>query len=198
MDLLLAAAGLFVVTNVDDVVILALFFGQAAGRPHGAWRVVVGQYLGFAGILAAAVAGGLGAEAVADGAVPWLGLVPLALGLRAGREAWRERREEGEEGDDAPAVPRERGPGTWTVAAVTLANGGDNVGVYIPVFARESAAGVAAYATVFLVLVAPCCLAGHAVAARPVVARALGRWGDVVFAVVLVALGVVILAEGLT
>jgi cadmium resistance protein CadD (predicted permease) len=194
MDLLLAATGLFLVTNVDDVVILALFFGQAAGRPGGARRVVVGQYLGFAGILAAAVAGGLGADALPEGAVPWLGLIPLAIGLRAGWEAWRERREED---DDAPTAPSERGPGIWTVAAVTFANGGDNVGVYIPVFARESAAGVAAYSAVFLVLVAPCCLVGHAVATRPAVARALGRWGDVVFAVVLVVLGVVILAEGL-
>ncbi|WP_199240603.1 hypothetical protein [Kribbella orskensis] len=44
---------MFAVTNVDDIVVLALFFGQAheQGRA-GAIRVVIGQYLGFAAILA--------------------------------------------------------------------------------------------------------------------------------------------------
>lgn len=36
------AVGLFAETNIDDIVILALFFGQATGR-SGALRVVVGQ-----------------------------------------------------------------------------------------------------------------------------------------------------------
>jgi hypothetical protein len=53
------AVGLFAVTNIDDIVVLALFFGQAAGR-SGTVRVVLGQYLGFAAILAVAVAGALG------------------------------------------------------------------------------------------------------------------------------------------
>jgi cadmium resistance protein CadD (predicted permease) len=37
------AVGLFVVTNIDDIVILALFFGDATSR-SGALRVVAGQY----------------------------------------------------------------------------------------------------------------------------------------------------------
>lgn len=40
------AAGMFAVTNVDDLVLLAIFFARAR-----AWHVVAGQYLGFAGIL---------------------------------------------------------------------------------------------------------------------------------------------------
>lgn len=51
------AIGLFAVTNIDDIVILALFFGQATAR-SGALRVVAGQYLGFTAILAAAIVGG--------------------------------------------------------------------------------------------------------------------------------------------
>ncbi|MEU8400000.1 hypothetical protein AB0C28_32855 [Nonomuraea sp. NPDC048892] len=50
------AAGLFAVTNVDDLLILALFFAQGAGRRSAAARVVAGQYLGFLAILAAPAA----------------------------------------------------------------------------------------------------------------------------------------------
>jgi cadmium resistance protein CadD (predicted permease) len=76
------------------------------------------------------------------------------------------------------------------VAAVTFANGGDNIGVYVPVFATT---GITKYVIVFLVLVAVWCAAGHSFATRPAVARALSRWGHVVLPVVLIGIGVLIL-----
>lgn len=60
------AAGLFAVTNVDDLLILALFFAQGAGLRHTTRRVAAGQYLGFTGILAVAVAAASGATFLPD------------------------------------------------------------------------------------------------------------------------------------
>jgi cadmium resistance protein CadD (predicted permease) len=51
------AVGMFAVTNVDDIVVLTLFFGQAQNRV-GAWRMAIGQYLGYVGILIVSVLGG--------------------------------------------------------------------------------------------------------------------------------------------
>ncbi|MFJ5810884.1 cadmium resistance transporter [Streptomyces sp. NBC_01426] len=73
------AAGLFAVTNIDDIVILALFFGQGAGHPGFTRRIVLGQYLGFAAILAVAVAAAFGATFLPESAIPYLGLLPLVL-----------------------------------------------------------------------------------------------------------------------
>jgi hypothetical protein len=56
-----AAAGLFAVTNIDDIVVLSLFFAQGAGHRGSAARVVAGQYLGFTAILAVAIAAAVGA-----------------------------------------------------------------------------------------------------------------------------------------
>lgn len=47
------------------------------------------------------------------------------------------------------------------VAAVTFANGGDNIGVYVPVFATAGVGGMSVYAVVFLVLVALWYFAGR-------------------------------------
>ena len=52
----LQAIGLFLVTNIDDIIVLSLFFGRGAGQRGTTVRILVGQYLGFAGILGAAVA----------------------------------------------------------------------------------------------------------------------------------------------
>ncbi|MEV2269671.1 cadmium resistance transporter [Nonomuraea africana] len=182
------AAGLFAVTNVDDLVILALFFARAAGRPgSGAW-IVAGQYLGFVAILAVAVAAAFGATLLPPAILPFLGLLPLALGLRAAWRAWRER------GEAARAeVTSATGP--LAVAAVTFANGGDNIGVYVPVFATAGAGAMFVYVLVFLALVAVWCAAGRFLATRPLVATTLARWGHVVLPVVLIGLGLLILTE---
>ena len=176
---------MFAATNVDDMLVLAVYFGQSAnGR-----RVVLGQYAGFLAILAVSVLGALGAGLLPEAAIPYLGLLPLLLGIRAGWRLWRERHEPE---DDEPVA----GPGVWQVAAVTFANGGDNIGVYVPVFAVAGVGGMTVYAMVFLVGVAVWCAAGWFLATRPLVARGLARWGHVVLPVVLVAIGLVILIEG--
>ncbi|MFF7996817.1 cadmium resistance transporter [Streptomyces sp. NPDC007917] len=95
------AIGLFAVTNVDDILVLSLFFAQGAGRPGSARRIVLGQYLGFAAILAVAVAAAFGATFLPESAIPYLGLLPLALGLKAAWQAWQRR--------DAPHAPSSPG-----------------------------------------------------------------------------------------
>ena len=188
------ATAVFAVTNVDDLVFLALFFARAASRRAAVWRVVAGQYLGFAAILAASVVGALGVRLLPDAVVTYLGLVPLLLGIRA---AWRVRRGgDDDAGTDDPTTGVEDDPTVTAVAAVTFANGGDNIGVYVPVLTSVDAGGVAVYTAVFLVLTGVWCVAGRFLATRRPVARALARRGHLVLPVVLIALGVVILVQG--
>ncbi|PVE04528.1 cadmium resistance transporter [Streptomyces scopuliridis] len=187
------AAGLFAVTNIDDILILALFFAQGAGHRGSTRKIVLGQYLGFAAILAVAVAAAFGATFLPESAIPYLGLLPLALGLKAAWQTWKNHRDGGEN-DEAGA--REGGPNILEVAAVTFANGGDNIGVYVPVFATAGVGGMSVYAVVFLVLVAVWCFAGKFFATRPVIAKALARWGHILLPVVLIAIGLLILIEG--
>ncbi|MFG2857667.1 cadmium resistance transporter [Streptomyces mirabilis] len=187
------AAGLFAVTNIDDILILALFFAQGAGHRGSTRRIVLGQYLGFAAILAVAVAAAFGATFLPEAAIPYLGLLPLALGLKAAWQAWKDHRE-GDGGEEEQA--KEGGPSALEVAAVTFANGGDNIGVYVPVFATAGIGGMGVYAVVFLVLVAVWCFAGRFFATRPVVAKALARWGHILLPLVLIAIGLLILIEG--
>ncbi|MER6087541.1 cadmium resistance transporter [Streptomyces bluensis] len=185
------ATGLFAVTNIDDILILSLFFAQGAGHRGSARRVVLGQYLGFAAILAVAVAAAFGATFLPETAIPYLGRLPLALGLKAAWQAWQRK---GDDNDEQEVT--EDGPTILEVAAVTFANGGDNIGVYVPVFATAGVGGMSVYAVVFLILVAVWCCAGRFFATRPVVAKALSRWGHILLPLVLIAIGLLILVEG--
>jgi cadmium resistance protein CadD (predicted permease) len=186
----LPAIGVFAATNVDDLLVLAVFFGRARGRRGSSWRIAAGQYAGFVAIVAAALLGAAGAGLLPDAAIPYLGLLPLFLGLRAAWTTWRRHRD-ADPGEEPPA-----GPGVLQVATVTFANGGDNIGVYVPLFTVSGPAGAVTYVIVFLLGVAVWCAAAWFLATRPVVAAALARWGHLILPAVLIAIGLTILIQG--
>jgi cadmium resistance protein CadD (predicted permease) len=189
----LQAIGLFIATNIDDIIVLSLFFARGAGRRGTTARILVGQYLGFAGILGASVLVTLGAGAfLPPEVIPYFGLIPLGLGLWAAWQAWRNR---GADDDDEAKVEGMK-VGVWTVAGVTFANGGDNIGVYVPVFLSVGPAAVVAYCIVFLALVAALVGLGKFVATRRPIAELLERWEHILFPIVLIGLGIFILVSG--
>ena len=121
---ILASIATFVVTNIDDVVLLTLFFAQRVPTRN----VVFGQCLGFAGIVALSLAGSWAAVSIPSPLFRFLGLLPLAIGIK---QLVQMQRTEWKSGT--------RNAGVLSIAAVTLANGADNIGVYVPFFAINHA-----------------------------------------------------------
>ncbi|MPV38990.1 cadmium resistance transporter [Georgenia subflava] len=186
----LQAIGLFMATNVDDIIVLSLFFARGAGMRGTTAKIIAGQYLGFGAILVASVLVSLGAATfLPEDAIAYFGLIPLALGLYAAWKAWR-----GDDDDDEKVDGK--AISVWTVAGVTFANGGDNIGVYVPVFVTVGTGAIIAYSIVFLALVAVLVMLAKFVATRRPIAEVLERWEHVLFPLVLIGLGVVILVEG--
>lgn len=168
--ILLTVAGAFVGTNIDDFVVLLLIALSAPSEGVRVWQVVGGQYAGFAALVAISLAGGALLREVPVQWVGLFGLIPVALGIR---ELLRMRRPEPQasetlRADSAPAV-----------ALLTIANGGDNVSVYVLLFRHLDLAGTALTLAVFAVLVAVWCAAalllGRYARLVPGVVR-VGRW----------------------
>lgn len=188
----LQAIGLFAATNIDDIIVLSLFFARGAGQRGTTARILAGQYLGFAGILVAAILVTTGAGAfLPPAAIPYFGLIPLGLGLWAVWEAWRG---DGDDDDEAKVAGKKVGVGA--VAGVTFANGGDNIGVYTPVFLSVEPLAVVAYCVIFFALVAVLVALARFVATRPPIAEVLERFEHILFPIVLIGLGIVILVSG--
>lgn len=186
------ALALFVATNIDDIIVLSLFFGRGRGQPGTTRRILLGQYVGFIGILGTAVVVALGAQVMLpEEVLPYFGLIPLGLGLWAAWRTWRNRDEEDDE-----AQLEDKRVSVGTVALVTFANGGDNIGIYVPVFVSLNWPAVLAFCLVFLLLVAPLVFAARWITARKPIAEALERWESILFPLVLIALGVIILVTG--
>ena len=187
----------FASTNIDDVFLLSAFFAD----PHlRARSVVVGQFAGIGTLVAVSALAALAAIAVPERWIVLLGLVPLALGVR---KLWLLGRSGAPDGDGAEASrlqDRERRlegralSQTLAVMAVTVANGGDNLSVYIPLFAKDRNL-IPLYALVFAVMTGIWCAAGYALVNNRLAGRHLQRYGHIALPFVLVGLGLYILSD---
>lgn len=193
LPLIALGAAAFVATNVDDSLVLLLFFGD---RRFRARHVFAGQALGVGLLVLLSLAGALLALALAvpERVVGLLGLLPIALGVR---QLIERRRGAADAATPAPVVAR--GEPGWrraaAVAGVTLANGGDNVGVYVPLFATRSPWETTLIVAVFGVMLAVWTFGAYYLARRSVAAARLQRVSGALMPWVLIGLGVVILAE---
>lgn len=182
----------FAATNIDDIVILTLLFSQVNAtfqRRH----IVTGQYLGFAALVLVSLPGFLGGLIMPQPWIGLLGLVPIAIGL--GQLFNREEDEEA----DLPPTRSDRAfagllsPQSYGVAAVTFANGGDNIGIYMPLFASSELPNLMVTLGVFFSLVGVWCYTAYCLTRQPAIATRLTRYGSPCVPFVLIAIGAFIL-----
>ncbi len=174
----------FAATNLDDIFILMLLF-SAAGDPSHSRCIALGQFCGVGILTAASLLGAAGLGLLPKAFLRLLGLVPFGLGLRA----WlRRKRSQG----DAPVKPAGEGAVLGT-ALLTVANGGDNLGVYLPLFAGYHWKQSLLVVLIFGLMTGLWCLLGKRLAALPGVGDLLRRHGSVLVPWVLMLLGLYIL-----
>lgn len=193
----------FAATNIDDIVILMIFFMQVNAtfrRRH----IVVGQYLGFTALTLASLPGYFGGLIVPKAWIGILGLVPIAIGIS---HLLNQEKDE----EKVQTVPGEfnsfsnissvstlasfLNPQIYKVAAVTFANGGDNIGIYVPLFASSDLTSLGVILSVFFVLVGVWCYIAYLLTRQPAVAHVLTHYGKVFAPFVLISLGIYILIE---
>src|SRR5262252_9241077 len=176
------AVVLFASTNIDDVFVLVGFFADP--RFH-ARAIIVGQYLGIAALVAASILAAWLALALPTRYAGLLGLLPIAIGLKKLFSLRKPARQ-----DEASAPSRSGLGNIAAVAAVTMANGGDNIGVYTPVFATVSGNELAIIVAAFAVMVAIWIAVAHWLVTHPMLGAPIRRFGQRLTPIVLIGLGV--------
>jgi len=174
-----ASVATFAATNIDDILLLTLFFARRVPTRN----VVAGQYLGFLAIILLSCVGLLLTLAIPHQWIRVLGLIPLGLGLK---QFFRLFRPAGNEG-----LPKDR-QGLVSIALVTLSNGADNVGVYVPFFSVNRSY-LWLILTSYVILVALWCMVGRWLGNHPIILNTVNRVGHLLVPIALIGLGVYIL-----
>jgi cadmium resistance protein CadD (predicted permease) len=195
MESFIALSGiavLFAWTNIDDLFVLLGFFSDPRFR---AGQVVIGQYLGVMVLYGASVLASLLSLVVPPAYIGLLGLAPIFMGIAKLYSLWR-----GADADlhlraDHSKASARAGRNILTVAMATVANSGDNISVYTPLFATRSAVEIAVTGLVFAVMTALWCLAGHWLVHHPALGAPIRRYGHRTLPFILIGLGILILSE---
>ncbi|NEU75734.1 transporter [Hassallia byssoidea VB512170] len=194
----------FFFTNIDDIIILLLFFSQINTnfrRRH----IFFGQYLGFTAIIIASLPGFFGGLVVRRELIGLLGILPIVIGLKQLLSPEEETTEVQTVTSDFKQSPHRNPiisfilsllhPNTYKVAAVTIANGGDNISIYIPLFAGHNFASLGVILSVFFVMVGVWCFIAYLLTLQPTIADILTRYGNILVPYVLICLGLFIMYE---
>jgi cadmium resistance protein CadD (predicted permease) len=188
----LEATTAFSATNVDDLFLLMLFFSRLDPSLR-VWQVVGGQFLGIASLLAVSLLAVVGRLALPEGLIGLLGLFPISLGLTHLADSLGSPAPRTEEPDDASRTPWMAG--LLGVAVLTIANGSDNISVYMALLANGDPLRLRVLPLVFAALTALWCLMAWWLSQTKALHEPLRRLQRDLAPLLLVGIGALVLHE---
>ena len=181
MEILISAvtsAAAYISTNIDDIFVLMILLTQATAKG----RMIAGHFLGVGSLTAISMLGAFGLQSFPLKYVGLLGLVPIGLGIKA----WFDH---GNDEVEAKSV------GIFSMAMITLGNGADNVGVYIPLFTGFSGGERVSAVIIFVAMTALWVWLANSLAEFPKIKAFIGKYKNIAIPVVFLALGVFIILD---
>lgn len=189
--LLTISASAFLATNIDDIFILTAFFSSKA-FPNSS--VVLGQYIGFGTLIIVSIMASFINLIVPSSIISLMGFLPILIGIKnlleiknihddfKDLESFNERN-----GRTYPA---------FKVALVTIANGGDNLGVYIPLMSSVNTWDTLGITLSFLILTGIWCFLSYKLVHNRLVGQKILSYGHLILPFVLIGIGIIILYTG--
>lgn len=189
---ILTALGVYISTSIDYLFILLIIFAQR-DNPSKKAHIYAGQYLGT-GIL---VASSLFAAFVVrfipeESIIGLLGLVPIFIGIRFALIG-----EEDADEEDIVEKMNQRHSSRlfWTVSLLTIASGGDNLGIYIPYFSTLSWSEIIIAMIVFALGIIGLVEVSRSLSQVPGVSETIESYEKIIIPLVFIALGMYIMIE---
>jgi cadmium resistance protein CadD (predicted permease) len=190
LSLIGLAIVVFASTNIDDAFVLVGFLADKSFRVRD---VVIGQYAGVSALCAVSAIAALISLVIPPAYIGLLGLIPIAIGAKKLSNLWRGK--ENKKEDSQPVSGTGAFGKSLAVAAVTMANGGDNLAVYTALFATRNGHEVSAMVIVFAVMTGLWCLAAHWLVSHRALGAPIRHHAHRVVPFVLIGLGVLILMK---
>ena len=192
LQTIFSAIAVYISTSIDYLFILLIIFSQAYTQ-KGLRQIYFGQYLGTGILVAVSLFAAYVLNFIPqDWIIGLLGLIPIYLGIRVAMGG-----EEEAEEDEIMEKLESRGSNRlfWTVALITIASGGDNLGIYIPYFTALSVSEIVIAIVVFALSIAVLCYISYRLAKISFVSETLEKYERIIVPIVFIGLGIFIMLE---
>jgi cadmium resistance protein CadD (predicted permease) len=181
----------FVATNIDDIFILMMFFSSLTFPVR---QVILGQFMGIGLLIVISALGSLITLVIPTYVIGLIGITPMAIGIKNLIEIRKKNKSPSRQ-----VVGNKKNKSSLSyleVAAVTLSNGGDNIGVYVPLFSKyNSISQITTLTAVFIAMTAAWCISSYYFVNHPTIASRIRYIGNIILPFVLIGLGIYILTE---
>lgn len=194
----IAGISAFAATNIDDIIILMFFFSQVNAN-FRIRHIIIGQYLGFMALILLSLPGFFGGIIIPKTWIGLLGFVPIGIGLQ---QLFNSDDEDSEIQTVSDEIHQRvikfpfnhiLTPQIYSVAAITFANGGDNIGIYVPFFASLNLSSLLIVLTIFFILVGVWCAIAYGLSRHQLIGKLINTYGKKLVPYVLIGLGLFIL-----
>ncbi len=190
---IISAIGVYISTSIDYLIILIILFAQLSQNKQK-WHIYAGQYLGTGLLVGASLVAAYVVNFVPEAwMVGLLGLIPIYLGIRFAIVG------EGEEEEEEEIIERlEQSKANqlfWTVTLLTIASGGDNLGIYIPYFASLDWSQTLVALLVFVIGIIIFCEISRMLSSIPLIFETIEKYERIIVPIVFILLGLYIMYE---
>ncbi|MBI1692908.1 cadmium resistance protein CadD [Lactobacillus crispatus] len=190
---IISAIGVYISTSIDYLIVLIILFAQLSQNKQK-WHIYAGQYLGTGLLVGVSLVAAYVVNFVPEAwMVGLLGLIPIYLGIRFAIVG------EGEEEEEEETIERlEQSKANqlfWTVTLLTIASGGDNLGIYIPYFASLDWAQTLVALLVFAIGVIIFCKLSQVLSSIPLISETIEKYERIIVPLVFIPLGLYIMYE---
>ncbi|HHA7406523.1 TPA: CadD family cadmium resistance transporter [Streptococcus pneumoniae] len=190
---IISAIGVYISTSIDYLIILIILFVQLSQNKQK-WHIYAGQYLGTGLLVGASLVAAYVVNFVPEEwMVGLLGLIPIYLGIRfaiVGEDAEEEEEEIIERLEQSKANQL-----FWTVTLLTIASGGDNLGIYIPYFASLDWSQTLVALLVFVIGIIIFCEISRVLSSIPLLFETIEKYERIIVPLVFILLGLYIMYE---
>lgn len=190
---IISAIGVYISTSIDYLIILIILFAQLSQNKQK-WHIYAGQYLGTGLLVGASLVAAYVVNFVPEEwMVGLLGLIPIYLGIRfaiVGEDAEEEEEEIIERLEQSKANQL-----FWTVTLLTIASGGDNLGIYIPYFASLDWSQTLVALLAFVIGIIIFCEISRVLSSIPLIFETIEKYERIIVPLVFILLGLYIMYE---
>jgi cadmium resistance protein CadD (predicted permease) len=189
----------FIATNLDDMFILMSFFAR---NEFNKVSVVLGQYIGIFMLILISMLAYFFKFIIPPSYIAILGIFPIAIGLNhllnfkknssnslSNKINYTNENSLSHDNSSLSKV------NILKVATVTFSNGGDNIGVYAPLFASLTISQIFITSTTFFVMVGIWCFISYIMVINKIIGYKLQEYGHIILPFVLITIGIGVLTS---
>ena len=190
MEFLITCLLTFASTNIDDVFILTLFYGNKRIKEN---EIIAGQLLGIGALISISLITSLIGKFIPAPYIGLLGIFPIYLGVKGLWNFIKKNRET----EDNPGAEEANTQQihVMAIASITFANGGDNITIYVPLFATLTWPHKLIMVGIFLGMTLVWCFLAKYLTKHPIVSNTVVRYGHLITPFVLILLGSYVLYQ---